>query len=861
MKPNPSTTNVHSTPSAHYAALELQHVVGLMTLTGKPDEFLLEFHDRQVDFISSLINTNDERLTVDLRIISYPDRELYTRGHIRVALLCKMENTTAEETAEVAEHIRLYLEAHFPEYSVSYVPAGEIEKLLEPFPIQAGVEITRRCEHVRLDTLRNDPRTRRTIGFRSEPPASLPRIAQTQNIIHIAPFIVTQAGFERLFTLLLLQPVPVIMSVMLHPATLTVEEAAFIEEQITQCERFAQVGLDHVSDPVSLHAVFPTLQEQARSYQRSLARMLATLQAAAALMQIRVASAGRSQARLVHSVASLITEAAGGTQLLGKEGEMSHHAGGYDVFEANAETLPTLCHALSTVTLAPLAHAVLPIDVQRLVWLFEPINAACAFRLPTPPADALPGVPTRMWRTRMVPPSVPAVGTLIGISEDAHTSQRVYMTLDDRRRHVYIIGQTGTGKTTLMKSMILSDIHDGHGLCVIDPHGDMFKEVLGSIPSHRVNDVVVFDPTDAEFPIGLNLLECQSEAERHFIAAEMVAIINKLIADEYGVQSAQSYTGPMFYQHVRNNLLLTMSHADEPGTLLQFYMIFQEKDFWRRWLPLKTPDPILDRWVKNVLPRTDYTRPGSEGTTLGGYIGSKFEQFVFDPLLRNIFGQQRSTVNVGTVMDEGKILLVNLAKGEMTEANSRFLGMVIMAKLQAAVMERARMEKENRRDFNIYVDEFQSIATQNFATLLSEGRKFRVNLTLATQFITQVDPHLIGSILGNVGTIVCFRLGQLDAEMMEKEFYPFFNRYDLMNLPNWNAYMTTLMHGQAVTPFSIRTTVEQATTPSKERAQQCRVHSRKTYGRHVREVEAEVAKSVEPVPPPTSPPMDERESL
>jgi hypothetical protein len=848
--------SVHSTSSAHYAALELQHVVALTTLSSDPAEFLVEFHDRQVDFISSLINTDDERLTVDLRIISYPDRELYTRGHIRLALICKMEHATAEETAEVAEHIRLYLEAHFPEYGFSYVPAGEIEKFLDPFPIQVGVEIIRRCERVQLDTLRNDLRGLRTIGFTSDSPTSSHRTARTQDIIHIAPFILTQAGFERLFTMLLLQPMPVIISVMLRPATLTVEEAAFIEDQITQCERFAQVGLDRVSDPVSLHAAFPTLQEQARSYQRSLARMLATLQAAAALVQIRVASAERSQARLVHSVASLITEAAGGTQLFGKEGEMSHHSGGYDVLEANAETLPALCHALSTVTLAPMANPVLPVGVHRLVWLFEPIDAACAFRLPPPPADILPGVPTRSWRTRMVPPSVPAVGTLMGISEDTRASQRVHMTLDDRRRHVYIIGQTGTGKTTLMKSMILSDIRDGQGLCVIDPHGDMFKEVLGSIPSHRVNDVVVFDPTDTEFPIGLNLLECQSESERHFIAAEMVAIINKLIADEYGAPAAQNYTGPMFYQHVRNNLLLTMSNSDDPGTLLQFYMIFQEKDFWQRWLPLKTSDPILERWVKNALPRTDYTRPGFDGTSFGSYIGSKFEQFVFDPLLRNIFGQQRSTVNLGAVMDEGKILLVNLAKGEMTEANSRFLGLVVMAKLQAAVMERARIEKEDRRDFNIYVDEFQSIATQNFATLLSEGRKFRVNLTLATQFITQVDPHLIGSILGNVGTIVCFRLGQLDAEQMEKEFFPFFNRYDLMNLPNWNAYMTTLMHGQAVTPFSIRTTVEQATTPSKERAQECRVHSQKTYGRPVREVEAEVAKSVEPVP---APPMNERE--
>lgn len=642
---------------------------------------------------------------------------------------------------------------------------------------------------------------------------------------------------------------------MLQPSTLTEREAEFIEEQITVCERFAQVELDRVSDPNTLQFAYPTLRDQARSYQRSLVRMLTTLQASAALVQVRIASSERAQPTLVHSVASLITEPAGGENFSNEEDQASHHSGGYNLITTTDEGLSRLRRAMSTITIETPGSSALPADVHRLLWLFEPINAACAFRLPAPPADVLPGVPTRSWRTRMAPPTVPANGTLIGISEDASAQQHVRMSLDDRRRHVYIIGQTGTGKTTLLKSMILSDIEAGQGVCVIDPHGDMFKEVLSRIPSHRVADVVVFDPTDAEFPVGLNLLECQNENERHFIAQEMVAIMGKLIADEYGVQGAQTFTGPMFYQHVRNNLLLAMSDHDDPGTLLQFYMIFQDKTFWRRWMPLRTSDPITQRWARNVLPETDYTRQGSEGGSMGSYVGSKFEPFVFDPLLRNIFGQQRTTVDFGTLMDEGKIFLVNLAKGEMTESNSRFLGLVIMAKLQAAVMERARMEKSNRRDFNIYVDEFQSIATQNFATLLSEGRKFRVNLTLATQFITQVDPHLISSILGNVGTIVCFRLGQLDAEQMEKEFFPFFNRYDLMNLPNWNAYMTTLMLGQAVTPFSIRTTVDTTTTQSGERAADCRERSRKAYGRPLHEVNAEVAKSVEPVASPTPPPL------
>jgi hypothetical protein len=229
---------------------------------------------------------------------------------------------------------------------------------------------------------------------------------------------------------------------------------------------------------------------------------------------------------------------------------------------------------------------------------------------------------------------------------------------------------------------------------------------------------------------------------------------------------------------------------------------------------------------------------------MGGYVASKFDGFVFDPRLRNIFGQKRSTIDLRTVMDQGKILLVNLAKGELTESNARFLGMVLLAKLMAAAMSRVSVPERERRDFHLYVDEFQSLATQSFVTLLSEARKFGVSLVLANQYLTQVkDPRITEAIFGNVGTLVAFRLGQADAEVMERELSPVVTRGEFVSLPNWHAYMKTLVRGQTVRPFTVETLTDDEAV-NEARARQVRSWSRRTYGRPRRQVEAEIARSV-----------------
>jgi hypothetical protein len=448
------------------------------------------------------------------------------------------------------------------------------------------------------------------------------------------------------------------------------------------------------------------------------------------------------------------------------------------------------------------------------------------------------GVNVHMQRTRPVPNALLQTtnqlgqdpGLFIGTNNYLGIPQKVYLPNADRLTHMYIVGQTGTGKSTLLKTMVLSDIYAGRGCVLIDPHGDLFEELLGLIPPERMEDVILIDPSDLEYPIGLNLLEVKNSHERIFVVREIQAIFRRLLEDQYG-RMAQEYTGPIFYQHMQMNILLAMSDVDQPGTLLQFYQIYQSKNYWKRWIPLKVDDPQLTLWVENYLSNNNYTDRARGGeATMGEYLSSKFTDFIFDPRLRNIFGQPKSTVNIQQAMDEGKILLINLAKGLLGEANSRFLGLILMAKLQTEIMKRAAIPRSQRKPFFIYVDEFQSLATDNFTILLSEARKFGVGLTLANQFISQIkDERIIQSVFGNVGSLVSFRLGREDAPLIEPQFLPYFDRVDLSNLPNWQIAARLNVRGKSLPPFTIHTSLPEEQT-SRENTQRIRETSRQKYG-------------------------------
>lgn len=828
------TPHLHSTPSGFISALLLQRMATITSLGKVQENYEHELFERQVDWLTSLVNSRDERLTYDLRIIAEPNTTMYSL--IAMAVLCSMSGFDETEARQHVGDLLSLSEAFFEdEYEFGLTAnAEELQRFLSPFVVSSATEICRRTEMALLDTYRST-RRKPPLGFRRAHTAA---IDQDQGrLYYVYPYKLNPGKMSHLFTLMADHDEPLAVSIRLQPTSLTEAEMAFLEDQIVECERSAQIVLGYPGEEPE--KVFPTLQAHARGLQERFTKTLNSLKDNAALLYTSVVSPSRVSPALVEVLGAQFTEPAGG-------GSVGFHqedylSGGYDVRQLAGNELTQAGERLMSVEVRVPSDNGVPSGAERLRYLFDSREAASAFRFPIPPLKEEPGPIVKSFRTHLASSTLPTSGQLIGYSRHAGKVQPVYLSRDDRRRHVYAVGQTGTGKTTMFESMIVADMHAGEGVCVIDPHGDLIEKLLTKIPASRVNDVILFDPSDVERPIGFNMLQYRTEAQKYFLIQEILAILERLFEDKY--TGSASVTGPMFYQHVRMVLLLAMNNPDNIGTLVQFHQVFNSKGFYKTFLPLKTSDPLLERFVQETLSRVEYTRPGSEGSSLGSYISSKFDQFVCDPALRNIFGQRHSTIDLQKVMNEGKILLVNLSKGRMGEVNARFLGMVLIAKLWAAAIARASMPAEQRRDFFIYVDEFQSLATLSFGTLLSEARKYRTNLILTNQYVAQVDTRITFAILGNVGTIISFRIGPMDAEVLAREYQPTFTQYDLLNLPNFTTYVTTLAGGQVSRPFSMQTIMDTTRTDPR-RGFKVREHSRKRYGRNRREVEQEIEESL-----------------
>lgn len=452
---------------------------------------------------------------------------------------------------------------------------------------------------------------------------------------------------------------------------------------------------------------------------------------------------------------------------------------------------------------------------------------------------------------KSVPPhNLPDSGLLLGFSNYRGEQSQVYIKRDDRRRHQYIIGRTGTGKTELMKNMAIQDVRNGEGLCIIDPHGDFVEDVLQYIPKERADDVILFEPFNTERPLGLNMLEVKDPSQKDFAIQEMIAIFYKLFPPEM--------IGPMFEHNMRNVMLTLMEDRQYPGTIADIPRMFTDPDFQRYKLS-KVEDPIVRAfWEKEMAKTSDFHK-----SEMLGYLISKVGRFVENSMMRNIIGQPVSAFDFRKVMDDGKILLINLSKGKTGEVNAKLLGLIIVSKLQMAAMSRADIPEESRRDFYLYVDEFQNFVTDSFATILSEARKYRLNLIMAHQFISQLTAEKEGSshsstgmreaVFGNTGTMVCFRIGVEDAEVMAKEFAPVFNQFDVINIERYNAYLKLMIDGSASRPFNMQT-YPKPPGADQEVAQVMRNLSNLKHGRARSEVESEILERTRlglPAPKPT----------
>lgn len=431
------------------------------------------------------------------------------------------------------------------------------------------------------------------------------------------------------------------------------------------------------------------------------------------------------------------------------------------------------------------------------------------------------------------PEKIPTKGLYIGKSKFRGQERPVFISDFDRQRHMYIIGRTGTGKTELLKSMMIQDIYAGRGICFIDPHGDAAEDMLERIPPNRAQDVIYFDPSDSARPFGLNMLEATTEEQKHFVVASIIGLMYKLYDPH-----KTGIIGPRFEHNVRNAMLTCMS---KPGnTFLEVVRVLTDPEFVKELLPY-VQDPVVRRyWTDQIAQTAEFHK-----SEILDYNVSKFGRFVTNMMMRNIIGQSVSSFNLRQVMDQGKILIVNLSKGRIGDEYSNFLGLVLVPKILAAAMSRTDIPQEQRRDFFLYVDEFQNFATDTFAEILAEARKYKLNLTVANQFIGQIGEELKNAVFGNVGTVIAFRVGVTDANFLQHEFAPTFNEQDLVNIEARHIYVKTQVQGEPVHPFSVDTTF-----PSYEEWQKMRRPevgraikelSRLTYGRDRTAVEANIS--------------------
>ncbi|HMO78040.1 MAG TPA: type IV secretory system conjugative DNA transfer family protein [Candidatus Paceibacterota bacterium] len=433
--------------------------------------------------------------------------------------------------------------------------------------------------------------------------------------------------------------------------------------------------------------------------------------------------------------------------------------------------------------------------------------------------------------TGAAPNDLPTSGTLLGVNKHRNTEKEIYMTELDRMRHLYVIGQTGTGKSKFLTNIIIQDIQAGNGVCMIDPHGTDIEDVLGAIPESRIDDVIYFDPSNLDRAVGLNMLEydINKPEQKTFVVNELFSIFQKL----YGANPESM--GPMFEQYFRNATLLVMEDPDSGSTLMDISRVMADAAFRKMKLE-KAKNPVVVQFWREIA-----TKAGGEASleNIVPYIVSKFDVFTANDYMRPIIGQQKSAFNFRQVMDEKKILLVNLSKGRLGEINANLIGMIFVGKILMAALSRVDDATKSFPPFYLHIDEFQNVSTPAIASILSEARKYKLSLTMAHQFIAQLDEEIKDAVFGNVGSMAAFRIGSEDAQFLEQQFSPVFEAKDLMNVPNYNALIRMLANGTPTKPFSIKTLPPIVSDPSRLAA--IIEASTLRYGRPREEVEAEIA--------------------
>jgi len=473
---------------------------------------------------------------------------------------------------------------------------------------------------------------------------------------------------------------------------------------------------------------------------------------------------------------------------------------------------------------------------ENIGFLLNSEELASIFHFPLSTTET----PNINWLTAKIAPApanIPNEGIELGENVYRGVTKEIRMKRSDRRRHTYMIGKSGTGKSVLLANMAIQDIQNGEGVCVLDPHGDLIADILERIPPERAEDVIIFSPGDLERPLALNLLDYDPlyPEQKSFVINEMIGIFDKL----YDLRATG---GPMFEQYMRNAMLLIMDDPESGSTLMEIPKVLADEDFRRLKLNRCKNQTVVDFWKKEA------EKAGGEAAlaNIVPYITSKLTSFISNDMMRPIIGQQKSAFNLREVMDKQKILLIDLPKGLVGEMNAYLLGMILVGKILMAALSRTDMPSEHRKDFYLYIDEFQNFTTNSICQILSEARKYALNLIIAHQYIGQLskgqNTEIKDAVFGNVGTLISFKIGSDDADFLVKEFAPVFNEYDLINIDKGTAYIKLLVDNSATRPFSLKTIWPILGVKRPGMADTIRSLSRLKYGQNVQLVEAEISR-------------------
>lgn len=457
------------------------------------------------------------------------------------------------------------------------------------------------------------------------------------------------------------------------------------------------------------------------------------------------------------------------------------------------------------------------------------VELASIFHLPE--QDAIPSSNVERQLTKQVdgPAKLMEEGLFLGTNEFRGAKKPIYLGEKDRRRHVYVIGQTGMGKSVFLENLAFQDMCDGRGFAFIDPHGDAVEAILKRVPEERIDDVIYFDPADIEHPVGMNMFEFTSEDQKDFIVQEGISMLQSLFDPQN-----QGYFGPRGQHMFRNAALLLMSDP-KGATFIDIPQCFTDPEFVKSKLKYVTDKAVYDYWTKEF-PASQKSSDAGEVIT---WFASKWGPFIANTIMKNTLGQVKSGFNIREIMDNKKIFLVNLSKGRLGDINANLLGMIFVMKFQQAAMSRQDIPEDQRKDFCLYVDEFQNFATDSFESILSEARKYRLNLIVANQFMTQLTDKIREALLGNAGTIICGRIGVTDAELMVKAFTPTFTAEDLTKTPNFAAVAKVMMFDMPSTPFTMSLPAPMG-QPNDELMENLKLLSATKYAKTRAEVEKEI---------------------